>query len=238
MKPGEIKLIDLERKVTQKNDLLAAEIRERLGRAGVYALNLLSAPGAGKTTLLERTLPLLMAAGQSSSGPSFRPLVVEGDLMTQNDAERIARLGVPSVQIQTRGACHLDSRMVGSALEGVDLAAIDLLLIENVGNLVCPTGFDLGENAKVVIASVTEGADKPAKYPYIFERAAAVVLNKIDLLPHVPFEMNAFTRSLRSVNSSAPLLLLSCTTGEGLEAWCGWIRRQAADSVYAGRPNR
>jgi hydrogenase nickel incorporation protein HypB len=217
--PGAVRLIDLERKVTEKNDLLATEIRSRLAGAGVYAFNLLSAPGAGKTTLLERTLPILV--------PAYRCLVVEGDLMTQNDADRISRTGVPSVQIQTRGSCHLDSRMVGRALEGTDLGAIDLLFIENVGNLVCPTGFDLGENARVVVSSVTEGADKPVKYPYIFERAAAVILNKIDLLPHVPFDEAQFTRGLRGLNAKAPLFRISCTTGEGLEEWCRWIRAQA-----------
>ena len=219
MKPGEVRLITLERKVTEKNDLLAAGIRARLESAGVYALNLLSGPGAGKTSLLEQTLPRLL--------PTYRCLVVEGDLMTRNDAERISRLGVPSVQIETRGSCHLDSRMVGVALEGVDLDALDLLFIENVGNLVCPTGFDLGEKARVVVGSTAEGADKPAKYPYIFDRAAAVVLNKIDLLPYVPFDPELFTRSVREVNATAPIFRLSCTTGEGLDQWCDWIRRQA-----------
>jgi len=219
MKPGEIRLISLERKVTEKNDLLAAGIRERLGQAQVLALNLLSGPGAGKTSLLERTLPLLL--------PDYRCLVVEGDLLTPNDAQRISRLGVPAVQIETRGACHLDSRMVDSALSGVDLDALDLLFIENVGNLVCPTGFDLGEAVRVVVSSTTEGADKPAKYPYIFDRAAAVVLNKIDLLPYVPFEVESFARGVREINTNAPLFPLSCTSGEGLTEWCQWIRQQA-----------
>lgn len=231
MKPGEVRLIDLERKVTEKNDLLAADLRRRFRESRIYTLNLLSGPGSGKTSLLERTLPELSSR--------FRCLVVEGDLMTQNDAERIARLGVSSVQIQTRGTCHLDSRMVGSALEGVDLPSLDLLLIENVGNLVCPTGFDLGEDMKVVMASVTEGADKPAKYPYIFERAGVVILNKIDLLPYVPFDPDAFTRSLRAINPTAPLFSLSCTTGDGMAAWLDWLRlrveeRRAENPEQAG----
>jgi hydrogenase nickel incorporation protein HypB len=217
--PAEIRLIDLERKVTEKNDLLAEGIRARLREAGVFTLNLLSGPGAGKTSLLEATLPVL--------APSLRALVIEGDLMTQNDALRISRLGVPAVQIQTRGTCHLDSRMIEQALAGIDLQPLDLLVIENVGNLVCPTGFDLGEDSKVVLASVTEGADKPAKYPYIFERAGAVVLNKIDLLPYVPFSVEEFTAALRRLNPSAPLFLLSCTSGEGLGPWIEWIRKQA-----------
>jgi len=217
MKPGEVRLIDLERKVTAKNDLLAADLRDRFRAAHLAVFNLLSGPGAGKTSLLEQTLPALQA--------QYRCLVVEGDLMTANDARRIAHLGVPAVQIQTRGTCHLDSRMVGSALEGVDLAALDLLFIENVGNLVCPTGFDLGEDGKVVLASVPEGADKPAKYPYIFERAAAVVLNKIDLLPYVPFDLETFTRALRGLNPDVPLFALSCTTGEGMPAWLDWLRQ-------------
>lgn len=214
-----IRLIDLERKVTEKNDLLAAEIRRRLRSAGVWAANLISGPGAGKTSLLEATLPRLSTSHQC--------LVVEGDLMTVNDATRISRLGVPSVQIQTRGSCHLDSRMVQSALEGVDLGPLDLLFIENVGNLVCPTGFDLGEDAKIVLSSVTEGADKPAKYPYIFERAAVVVLTKIDLLRHVPFDVDEFTRNLRALNADAPLFPLSALTGEGIDPWIGWVRNEA-----------
>ncbi len=217
MKEAEIRVVDLERKVTEKNDLLAASIRARLRAAGIYAINLLSGPGAGKTSLLERTLPELR---------DLRPFVIEGDLMTQNDARRVARLGVPSVQIQTRGACHLDSRMVERALEGADLASIGLLFIENVGNLVCPTGFDLGEDVKVVLASVPEGADKPAKYPYIFERAAAVILNKVDLLPYVPFDEEEFKRAVTSLNPSAPLYRMSCATGEGIPDWVHWIRRR------------
>jgi hydrogenase nickel incorporation protein HypB len=192
VRPAEVRLIDLERKVTEKNDQLAAEIRGRLRAAGVFTLNLLS------------------------------------DLMTQNDARRIARLGVPSVQIQTRGSCHLDSRMVASALEGVDLRALDLLFIENVGNLVCPNAFDLGEDGRVVLASVADGADKPAKYPYIFENAAAVVLNKIDLLPYVPFDAEEFARDLRRLNPRAPLFRLSCLTGEGFPVWLGWLQDRAA----------
>jgi hydrogenase nickel incorporation protein HypB len=223
IRAGEVRLIDLERKVTEKNDQLAAEIRSRLQAAHVFCINFLSGPGAGKTSLLERTL------GEISS--RYRCLVIEGDLMTQNDAERIARMGVASVQIQTRGSCHLDSRMIQSALEGIDPESLDLLFIENVGNLVCPTGFDLGEDAKVVLASVTEGEDKPAKYPYIFERAAAVILNKTDLLPYVPFDPEEFTRSLRNVNSQAPLFRVSCLTGEGLQPWVGWLEQRAAARV-------
>jgi hydrogenase nickel incorporation protein HypB len=224
--PGQIRLIDLERKVTEKNDLLAAGIRARLREAGVYTLNLLSGPGAGKTSLLEASLAAL--------GKELRCLVIEGDLMTQNDALRISRLGVPAVQIQTRGTCHLDSRMIETALSGVDLAALDLLVIENVGNLVCPTGFDLGEDVKVVLASVTEGEDKPAKYPYIFERAGVVVLNKTDLLPHVPFQVQEFTRALRSLNPTAPLFPLSCLTGEGMEPWLQWIRSRVNQGPSGG----
>jgi hydrogenase nickel incorporation protein HypB len=230
LKPGEIRLIDLERKVTEKNDLLAAEIRQRLTAAGVFAVNLLSGPGAGKTSLLEKTL--------TAFAGSRRCLVVEGDLMTQNDAERIARVGVPSVQIQTRGTCHLDSRMVSHALEGVKLEELDVLFVENVGNLVCPTGFDLGENVKVVLASVTDGADKPAKYPYIFERAGAVVLNKIDLLPHVSFELSEFQAALRRLNPAAPLFNLSCRTGEGLEAWLGGLRERIDQGRAGGSSGR
>jgi len=222
-----VRLIDLERKVTEKNDALAAAIRARLREARVFGLNLLSGPGAGKTSLLEAALPVLSR--------EYRCQVVEGDLMTQNDADRIASIGVPAVQIQTRGTCHLDSKMVENALAEVRLGDLDLLFIENVGNLVCPTGFDLGEEVRVVVASVPEGADKPAKYPYMFQRADAVVLNKIDLLPYVSFSVERFTTALRAVNPAAPLFPLSCTSGEGVEAWLDWVRNQARSRGTLGR---
>jgi hydrogenase nickel incorporation protein HypB len=187
-------------------------------KAGLFAVNLLSGPGAGKTSLLEATLSRL--------GGSVRCLVVEGDLRTARDAERIAATGADAVQIVTNGVCHLDSRMVTSALTECDLESLDALIIENVGNLVCPTGFDLGESARVVIGSVPEGADKPEKYPFMFEKADVVILNKIDLLEHVPFDKASFWRHVESVNPRAIRLEISCTTGEGIEPWLDWFAKQ------------
>lgn len=215
MNDSKIKILDLQRSVTKKNDEIAAQLRKRFEDAGLFAVNLLSGPGSGKTSLLEATLGRL--------DRSIRALVVEGDLRTARDAERIAATGADAVQIVTNGVCHLDSRMITSALEGRDLTTLDVLVIENVGNLVCPTGFDLGEAARVVIGSVPEGADKPAKYPFMFEKADVVILNKIDLLEHVPFDRESFWEHVANVNESALRLDLSCTTGEGMGAWLDWF---------------
>lgn len=199
------------------NDLIAAGNRERLDRAGCFAVNLMSSPGAGKTTLLERAIPLLRE--------TVRVGVVEGDLYTDRDARRIAPLGVPVVQINTAGACHLDARMVAGALEALPLDEIDLLFIENVGNLVCPAGFDLGEHARVAVLSVAEGGDKPAKYPALFRTAGAVVVNKIDLLDRSDFDLEDVAASLRQVNPEIALFQVSARTGAGVEVWCRWLTR-------------
>ena len=220
MSVGKVRVIDLQRVVTEKNDEIAAALRGRFRDAGVFALNLLSGPGAGKTSLLERTL--------HAARRNVRCLVVEGDLRTTNDADRIAAAGADAVQIVTNGVCHLDSKMVASALEGLDLYAYDAVLIENVGNLVCPNGFDLGESARVVVCSVPEGEDKPAKYPFLFERAEVVILNKIDLLPYTPFDRIAFWRAIDRVNRSALRLETSCTTGEGFHEWLRWFEGRSA----------
>jgi hydrogenase nickel incorporation protein HypB len=178
-------------------------------------MNFLAGPGAGKTTLLERTIQRLGAE---------RPmLVIEGDLLTQRDAERIAAAGGHAIQIVTHGTCHLESRMIEGALQGISLERYSAVVIENVGNLVCPSGFDLGESARVVIGSVPEGDDKPSKYPFIYMRAEAVVLNKIDLLPHTPFSRTAFWEGVRSVNPGAARFEISCTTRAGLTEWQAWF---------------
>jgi hydrogenase nickel incorporation protein HypB len=208
--------ITVERKVLKKNDELAAENRARFNGSGTFVLNLLSSPGAGKTTLLEQTIRLL--------GGTPRVAVVEGDVQTNHDARRIAGTGAPVVQIVTNGACHLEARLVQDALANLDLNGVELLFIENVGNLVCPASFDLGEHKKVVIASTTEGADKPAKYPNAFRVSDVCVLNKVDLLPHVDFDVDEFMDYARTVNPALTFFRTSARTGEGLDEWVDWLR--------------
>jgi hydrogenase nickel incorporation protein HypB len=206
----------LYRKVLNENDRLAASLRQRYLDAGVLCLNLISSPGAGKTALLERTLEVLP--------DDSRVAVLTGDIETENDARRLARFGYPVKQISTGGACHLDARMIERHLDGWNLDELDLLLVENVGNLVCPTSFDLGEDEKIVVLSVTEGDDKPSKYPGIFHRARLLVLNKIDLVPYVPFDPAAARENARRVHPDIEILETSCTTGEGIDRWVDWIR--------------
>ena len=213
-------VITIERKVLEKNDAIAGRNRERLGQHRVFALNLLSSPGAGKTSLLERTLDEL--------GGKLRVAVIEGDVQTDLDARRIARHGAPVVQIVTHGACHLEAQLVADALDQFDLAAVDCLVIENVGNLVCPAAFDLGEAFKVVVSSTAEGDDKPLKYPAMFQRAAALLINKIDLLPYVDFDVAAVRRNALTINPALEVFETSCRTGEGIPAWCGWIQDRVA----------
>ncbi|MGE0159978.1 MAG: hydrogenase nickel incorporation protein HypB [Gemmatimonadales bacterium] len=202
----------------EKNDALARGVRARLAEHAVPAFNLVSSPGSGKTLLLERTLHDL--------GSEIRMAVVTGDVQTQNDADRIARWTDDLVQaVVTGGACHLDARQVEDALGAVDLDAIDLLFIENVGNLVCPASWDLGETAKVVVLSVTEGEDKPLKYPKMFEQARYAVLNKIDLLPYVPFDVEKAIGFAHQVNPELEIFRVSALTGEGKEDWYDFLRR-------------
>jgi hydrogenase nickel incorporation protein HypB len=212
-----VEKVAVEKKVLNENDRVAASLRQRFQDAGIYCINIISSPGAGKTSLLERTLARFR--------PEERVAVLTGDIATDNDAQRIARYGFPVKQICTGGACHVDARMVDRALEGWDLASLDLLLIENVGNLVCPASYDLGEEKKVVLLSTTEGEDKPLKYPATFFRASMLVLNKIDLLPFVPFDIAAARENARKVNPEIEILEVSCTTGEGLDQWCAWLER-------------
>jgi hydrogenase nickel incorporation protein HypB len=220
----EVRRIEVRERVMERNNALADEVRAQLGRHRVPALNLVSSPGAGKTLLLERTL--------ASLGDEIRFAVVTGDVQTQNDADRLARHTGRLVQaVVTNGACHLDARQVGDALTAVDLADTDLLFIENVGNLVCPASWDLGEDAKVVIFSVAEGEDKPVKYPKMFQQARYVVLNKIDLLPYVPFDTDLAVRYARDVNPDLEFFFTSALTGEGLNAWFRFLRARVGEPV-------
>jgi len=214
------RLIRSERDILSKNNALAKANRARLLAAGQFALNLVSSPGSGKTSLLVRTvtdLRLRFAVG-----------VVEGDQQTSNDAERIRAAGAPAVQINTGKGCHLDAHMVGHALDRLPLSSGGLLLIENVGNLVCPAAFDLGEARRVVVLSVTEGEDKPLKYPDIFSEAHLMLINKVDLLPHVDFDFSSCLDYARRVNPRIDILAVSARTGSGMEGFYEWIERSAA----------
>ena len=214
------RIIEIERDILARNDGFAAQNRARLADHGALALNLMSSPGSGKTTLLAATIRAL--------GARWPVAVIEGDQQTARDAERIREAGAPAVQINTGKGCHLDAHMVGHALERLPLPPGGLLFIENVGNLVCPAGFDLGEAAKVVILSVTEGEDKPLKYPDMFRAARLMVLNKADLLPHIPFDMAACIAAARQVNPEIEVLTLSALTGEGMQGWLDWIAARRA----------
>lgn len=212
--------IPVARQILSANDAVAAENRLLLARYRILAVNIMASPGAGKTSLILATAEQLPA--------SRRPGVIEGDLASTIDTDTIAARGIPAVQINTGGNCHLDAPMVRAALPDLPLAEIDLLFIENVGNLVCPAGFDLGATRAVVVASVPEGHDKPYKYPGMFAAADAVVLNKADLLAYFDFDLDYFRRGLAMVNPNAPLFVVSCRTGEGLPAWIAWLTGPAA----------
>ena len=215
-----VRTIDVRERIMARNDELAQQVRERLREASVPALNLVSSPGAGKTLLLERTLADL--------GDELVISVVTGDVQTQNDADRLAVHTDRLVQaVITNGACHLDARQVLTALDAIDLKATDLLFIENVGNLVCPASWDLGENAKIVLFSVTEGEDKPVKYPKMFQQARTVVFTKLDLLPHVPFRVERAIAFCRQVNPELQFLSTSALVPDGLEEWYGFLWAEA-----------
>jgi hydrogenase nickel incorporation protein HypB len=211
--------VELQQKVLAKNDEIAEQNRKWLASRGILAVNLMSSPGAGKTTLLEATMTGM--AGKVSIS------VVEGDQETALDATRILAAGSNVVQINTGAGCHLDAEMLAKGLRYLDPPTGSIVMIENVGNLVCPALFDLGEQAKVVLASVTEGADKPLKYPHMFRRADLVLLNKIDLLPYVNFDVREYSSGLRKVTPDALLLQVSATTGDGMQAWYDWLRRRS-----------
>jgi hydrogenase nickel incorporation protein HypB len=215
-----VRTIEVREKLMAKNDELAAEVRQRLLALGVPMFNLVSSPGSGKTTLLERTLDLL--------GEELGIAVVTGDVQTQNDADRLARHTNRLVQaVVTGGACHLDARQVLTALDAIDLSDTRLAFVENVGNLVCPASWDLGEMAKIVVLSVTEGEDKPLKYPRMFQKARYAVFNKMDLLPYVPFDLDLAVKCAREVNPDLEFFFVSAHTGLGLDGWFEFLRRQA-----------
>jgi hydrogenase nickel incorporation protein HypB len=207
--------VPLEQKVLSENDRIAASLRERFRQHGVLCVNLISSPGSGKTTLLERTLEALPR--------DSRVAVLTGDIQTENDAMRLKRCGFPVKQITTGGTCHLDARMIERHLADWNLDDLDVLFIENVGNLVCPSSYDLGEAAKIVVLSVTEGADKPLKYPSIFFKSELLVLSKIDLLPYVPFDVEEAVENARRVHPGIEVLRVSCMTRIGLAGWLKWL---------------
>ncbi len=224
--------IPVVRNVLEANEKLADQVRARLDAGKILALNLISSPGAGKTTLLERTLADL-------SG-EFRMAVIEGDLQTDNDARRVAATGAQAVQINTEGGCHLNSSMILQALDNLSLEGLDILFIENVGNLVCPVEFDCGEDAKIALLSVAEGDDKPEKYPLLFNLARAMVLNKIDLLPHVDFDVQRARNFATRLNRDLAIFEVSCRNGQGLDGWYDWLRatRKAKLEGRLPRPAR
>jgi hydrogenase nickel incorporation protein HypB len=212
--------IPLKSKVLNENQRIAEELRERFCNSGTLCLNLISDPGSGKTALLERTL--------ASLDPSTRVAVLTGDIQTDNDARRLSRYGFPVQQITTGGTCHLDGRMIEKHLAAWDLNAIDLLFIENVGNLVCPSSYDLGEASKIVLLSVTEGEDKPLKYPSIFFKSDLFILTKVDLLPYVPFDAEVAEANARRIHPEIEIVRASSTATGGLDAWMAWLKARMA----------
>src|SRR5512147_1733692 len=203
-------------RILEANDRIAEENRSRFRSAGVYVVNLMGAPGAGKTTLLERTIRMLK--------PSLRIGVIEGDIVGSDDAERIGALDIPVVQINTGGACHLDANMISEVLDDLPLKELDMLIIENVGNLVCPAEFKVGEDIKMMVLSIAEGHDKPLKYPLMFQESSALVLNKIDLLPYTNVDMEKIRRDSLSLNPKLKIFEVSCKTGDGISVWAEWLR--------------
>ena len=207
--------IQVVQNILAANDRIAAQNRSLFDAHRIYTLNLMSSPGAGKTTLVEKTIIALRER--------YRIAVIEGDIQDSLDADRVAKLDIPAVQINTGGGCHLDANMVREGLTGLALGQLDLLIVENVGNLVCPAEFRVGENAKAMILSTPEGDDKPAKYPLMFQEARVLLINKLDLLPYVDFDMEKAWRQALSLNPELAIFPVSCRTGEGLEKWCAWL---------------
>jgi hydrogenase nickel incorporation protein HypB len=219
--------LPLKSKVLSENQIIAESLRERYREHGVLCLNLISGPGSGKTALLERTL--------ASFDPGTRVRVLTGDIQTDNDARRLAQYGFPVQQITTGGTCHLDGRMIEKHLAAWDLDDIDLLFVENVGNLVCPSSYDLGEASKIVLLSVTEGEDKPLKYPSIFFKSDLFVLTKIDLLPYVPFNADTAEANARLVHPGMEIVRASSTSEGGLDAWLAWLKQRMAKELVAAQ---
>ncbi len=220
-------VITVKRKALAANDAAADDLRKRFRHTGSLVVNLISSPGSGKTTLLEATIRRLDGRLTAS--------VLEGDVATERDADRIRALGIPAHQILTGGACHLDARQVISALETAELPETDILFIENVGNLICPTTYDLGEDFKVAVLSTTEGDDKPHKYPAIFARAEVTLITKIDLLPHLPFDLEAVREQLGTLNPAGTVFEVASTTGEGIDRWIEFLARRLEAKRSEGR---
>lgn len=217
--------VKVVKKILEANDRIAEANRRMLAEAEVFTVNLMSAPGAGKTTLLSRTIEGL--------GKKVRFGVIEGDIQGTHDAEVISSLGVPVVQINTEGSCHLDANMISEILPQMPLEELDVLVVENVGNLVCPAEFDVGEDVKAMLLSITEGDDKPLKYPLMFQMSEALIVNKIDLLPHLDVSMEKIRRDARALNPKLEIFEVSCKTGEGLEAWLRWLEeRKESQSLH------
>ncbi len=207
--------VSIAQNILAANDTIAHEIQQSLAARGIRTINVMSSPGAGKTTLLEQTLERLR--GQLGIG------VIEGDIETSVDAERIEAAGAETVQINTRGACHLEAHMIRDALDQLELARVELLFIENIGNLVCPAAWNLGEDIRVVVVSTTEGDEKPAKYPQMFAVSQVMIINKLDLLPYVDYDVEKVKRQALAVNPGLRIFEVSCRTGAGLDAWCEWL---------------
>jgi hydrogenase nickel incorporation protein HypB len=211
-------IITIERKVLEKNDQIAVGNRQLFREHQIFALNLVSSPGAGKTSILEKTFQELRG--------EMKLAVIEGDVQTDLDARRVSQYGVSVVQIVTLGGCHLEANLVRDALKELDLAAIELLFIENVGNLVCPSNYDLGEAMKVVVLSTTEGDDKPLKYPAMIRNSSVLLLNKIDLIPYVPCDLDVLRKNALKINPALKIFEISCITGDGIPDWCNWLRKK------------
>lgn len=208
--------IDVKADILGKNDAVAEELRNLFKEKHVFVLDLMGSPGCGKTTLLEKTMQALK--------DDINMAVIEGDLFTSKDADRIDRYGVPVVQINTAGGCHLDAPMIKKAIENIDLDKLDLLVIENVGNLVCPAEFDIGEQKRAVVLSITEGDDKPMKYPLMFKLASIVLLNKTDILKFCNFNLDGATEDIKTLDPGVEVLPVSCSLGDGLKPWLDWLR--------------
>lgn len=215
--------IDIEKPILDKNDRIAKENRTRFDEHGVFVVNLLASPGSGKTSTILATIAALQ--------DDYRIAVIEGDIASTVDSEKIKQHGIPAVQVNTGGACHLEGEMIRRAVDTLDLDELDLIIIENVGNLVCPTDFYLGEDCKVMILSVPEGDDKPLKYPGVFQVASAVILNKIDTMPVFDFDEDAFRDAVVQLNPHAPIFPLSATTGQGVDDWASWLSARIEDAT-------
>lgn len=218
-----MEIIKIERKVLAKNDAIASQIRNELKQNGVFTINMVSSPGSGKTSLIEKTIEHFK--------DKLRISVIEGDVQTDLDAQRVSSYNVPVVQIITNGGCHLEANLIKDSLNNLDIKNTDLLIIENVGNLVCPAGYDLGEDMKIVVISVTEGDDKPLKYPKMFMNSKVLIINKIDLLPYVNCNLNLLKNNALKINPDLFIIDTSCTANEGINNWCNYLENRIKHSI-------